>query len=510
MPWGAIMDDYVPGFYGKLPILGDFVSRRLPASFIRDWDEWIQESISASKKELDANWLKVYLTSPIWRFVLSPGSCGDRASTGILMPSVDKAGRYFPLTLAVMLDELNSLPSLFTKASDWFAKLEGLALSALESDIQLEVFDRNLQESRLDFSPPIEQSIRVKTGCNGQSNGSTVRIEMHRLEQIAEAYFGLCHHLMTRYYTRYSLWWTAGSELMQPSFLVYEGLPPAGEFCDLLSGYWQRCEDGKADTGMSSFSERTTTNHSHAPVFIDSHSDPAIVWRSAALTTAGKVREHNEDAYFENSENGIWAVADGMGGHFAGHEASQVVIETLKSAGKAESVEQLSDDINTRLLAANTELIRRARQKHQDQIMGSTVVVMLAVGGRCASLWAGDSRLYRYREGLLSQLTRDHSPASETGHLSETFISHDTSNVITCALGADPDLSIDQITFEAKCEDKFLLCSDGLTKEVSPKEISQILGACGCADATRSLIDLALSRKARDNVTVIVIAAEGH
>lgn len=102
-----------PGFYGKLPALGDFVSRRLPRQFIEPWDQWLQSAIAASREQLGSDWLDVYLTSPIWRFGLGAGVCGTGAWAGVLMPSVDKVGRYYPLTLAVPVPEAQSLPFLF-------------------------------------------------------------------------------------------------------------------------------------------------------------------------------------------------------------------------------------------------------------------------------------------------------------------------------------------------------------------------------------------------------------
>ena len=110
----------IPGFYGKVPVLGDFVSQRLPISFIKNWDTWLQNGLSASQQELGDDWLDIYLTSPIWRFALRPGVCGADACAGILMPSVDRVGRYFPLTLATKIDASQSLPALFIGAADWF------------------------------------------------------------------------------------------------------------------------------------------------------------------------------------------------------------------------------------------------------------------------------------------------------------------------------------------------------------------------------------------------------
>ena len=164
----------VPGLYGKLPILGDFISRRLPARFVQTWDTWLQEALSISRKQLGAEWLEIYLYSPIWRFILSPGNCGPTAWAGLLMPSVDKVNRYFPLTLAVSINEQNAFPSLFVAAANWFDKLEQLALSALEDDVNLDDFDRHLQEQALDIPLPTYEHARFqRRSCGDQ--------ERHRL-----------------------------------------------------------------------------------------------------------------------------------------------------------------------------------------------------------------------------------------------------------------------------------------------------------------------------------------
>jgi len=104
---GPAGNDPTPGFYGKVPGLGDFVSRRLPQAFIDPWDVWLQAAIASSRQQLGEQWLDIYLTSPLWRYALSPGSCGARGWAGVLMPSVDRVGRYFPLTIAVALAEID-------------------------------------------------------------------------------------------------------------------------------------------------------------------------------------------------------------------------------------------------------------------------------------------------------------------------------------------------------------------------------------------------------------------
>ena len=502
----------VPGLYGKLPVLGDFVSRRLPPSFVQSWDAWIQEALSTSRAQLDSEWLEVYLTSPVWRFILSPGNCGERASAGVLMPSVDKVGRYFPLTLAAMLDDQEILPYLFITAADWFDTLEQLALTALEDDIDLNEFDRKLQDQLLSLPHPTTGDYEERNGLEKENRDVAIRIEMERFEQVPEAFFELGTRLLTRFYSGYSLWCTNGSELVNPSLLVYKGLPPAAAYSDLLTGYWQRSgKDGLkvVSSFLSTFTVPAAEGALQSPEAIRGIS---IKWRSCGRSTVGKVRELNEDAFLENPESGVWAVADGMGGHSAGDEASKAVVDALGSISGCDTLESLTADVTTCLQKINADLIRLAHEKKHGQIMGSTVVVMVAAGKRCSAIWAGDSRLYRYRNGLLSQLTRDHSMVPEMEPLdsasSDALADKVHSNVVTRALGAVPDLAVDVITFEAKPGDTYLLCSDGLIKEVNPQELAEILSQSSCDESSRALIDVALDRGARDNVTVVVVAAD--
>ena len=488
----------VPGLYGKLPILGDFVSRRLPADFIRPWDAWIQASLSASKTQLGPQWLEIYLTSPIWRFVLSAGNCGDGALAGVLMPSVDKVGRYFPLTLATLIDLPEVPVDIFIAAASWFHDLEQLALSALTDDIRLEEFDRRLQGKCLPLSP----AAKFAAGCGaGTTNGEVIfQTEMEKLEHLSGAFTELGASLLIRSWPAVTLWCTNGSEHLKPSLRIYDGMPPAGDFSAFL-------------TGKRSVSTGGTPIETYSPRPNDAGgAGESISWRSSARSTVGNVRELNEDAFLEKPEIGLWAVADGMGGHLAGDEAARAIVDALQSIPPGQTIEMFTAEVSACLERTNAELLRRAREKDAHQIMGSTVVVMLAVDGHCVSLWAGDSRLYRWRGGLLSQLTRDHSMASEIALQPPGFPDTPTadvqSNIVTRALGAEPDLALDALAFDARPGDIYLLCSDGLIKEVTAQEITAAISGPDCAESSRALIDLALSRGARDNVTVIVVSAE--
>ncbi|MEM9058383.1 MAG: type VI secretion system-associated protein TagF, partial [Pseudomonadota bacterium] len=128
------MSAAAPGFYGKLPGLGDFVSRRLPSAFIDAWDAWLQSVIAGSRAQLGEHWINTYLSSPLWRFALPPGLAGGLAWAGVLMPSVDRVGRFFPLTVASALPATANPLAVLSSAGAWFEAAETLALSALDAD----------------------------------------------------------------------------------------------------------------------------------------------------------------------------------------------------------------------------------------------------------------------------------------------------------------------------------------------------------------------------------------
>jgi serine/threonine protein phosphatase PrpC len=289
-------------------------------------------------------------------------------------------------------------------------------------------------------------------------------------------------------------------------------LPPATDFAGFLTGDWLQSGTGRPTviTLHANDLELAKTNVEKPP--IDTDGNRPIQWRSCGRSDVGNVRAVNEDAFLDNPKEGIWAVADGMGGHLAGDEASQTIVDDLANITQCDTLEALTADVKACLQSTNAKLIRRSRESDPDQIMGSTVVVMLAVDRHCAAIWAGDSRLYRFRAGLLSQLSRDHSPDADMVTPDRPLAGERTkmgrSNVITRAVGADETLALDTITFEAARGDTYLLCSDGLDKAINRREIENMLNQQNPDECSRALIDVALSRGARDNVTVVVVTAD--
>jgi len=220
------------------------------------------------------------------------------------------------------------------------------------------------------------------------------------------------------------------------------------------------------------------------------------------------VRRLNEDSVLERPELGLWAVADGMGGHAAGDFASAAVVRALGAICAPASLGALVAEARQRLQGVNRTLSEEARQRGQE-VIGSTVVALMLFGAHAVALWAGDSRAYRYRQGELKQLTRDHSQVQELVSLGlltpEQAEGHPAANIITRAVGVAGYLELDSEKFEIAAGDTFLLCSDGLYRELAEGDIKACLALHDCQQACDALLEQTLVRGARDNVSVVVV-----
>lgn len=234
------------------------------------------------------------------------------------------------------------------------------------------------------------------------------------------------------------------------------------------------------------------------------------VWVSTAESNIGTVRKVNEDDYYDAPQAKLWCVADGMGGHARGDVASQLITQTL-----SELVSSSHNDLNLENIIAcvkrvNAELIAMS-DKHQS-IVGSTVVILFFNAGKAHFIWAGDSRIYRLRDNKITRITRDHSQVEDmvdAGLIKpEEAESHPKANVITRAVGANSELELEVKTLDLKEDDQYFLCSDGLNKVMSDNEIEHALMTMKTKSITKRLIEIALARKARDNVTVLVVRNE--
>ncbi len=217
----------------------------------------------------------------------------------------------------------------------------------------------------------------------------------------------------------------------------------------------------------------------------------------------------NEDSLMYRPDAGIWAVADGMGGHDAGEVASQMITSALSRLDSDKPLPELVDSVEDELLEVHREIRQYSRTHCDGRTMGSTVLVLLTRGDLGVCIWAGDSRLYRYRDDELTQISQDHSQVNEMvarGLLSpEEAENHPASNVITRAVGATDTLYLDVTVLELRKGDVYILCSDGLYGALSHEEMLSRLRRSTINDYANDFISDALKNGARDNVTVVAV-----
>ncbi|WHI44531.1 type VI secretion system-associated protein TagF [Microbulbifer sp. JMSA004] len=211
------------GIFGKLPGHGDFVQRQLPGSFVSVWDEWLQRAVFGSRELVGQEWLDYYLTSPIWRFVHCKGVIDANAWAGILVPSVDSVGRYFPLTFATPLSPVIDAFAFMSDAKNWFQSLSELAITALQNmlhaDQLCEAFSPPPEGAGIISLPPAQEGFIISSG---QSNN------------LERSFAGLLGQMGKNTFSTYSLWWSEGSQHLAPTALLSPSLPGPELYSSML------------------------------------------------------------------------------------------------------------------------------------------------------------------------------------------------------------------------------------------------------------------------------------
>lgn len=232
----AAAQTFATGWYGKLPATGDFVGRRMPAAFREAWDRWMQGAIAGSRERLGADWRDSYLSMPVWRFVFSPGLLTPNAWAGIMAPSVDAVGRYFPLAMASALPSTSlDLVRTLLAAQAWFDELESIAFDALAPRADVGAVDAAIaaqpfhgdwlrypegHDETLPIRPAKPQMLCVPLA--GRHAGSDAEV-LELAQRLAEPH---------------GAWLAEESELFGRCLLLCEALPAAEPYCAMMDGRW--------------------------------------------------------------------------------------------------------------------------------------------------------------------------------------------------------------------------------------------------------------------------------
>lgn len=451
------------GFYGKLPCKGDFLQRRVAQEFVEPWDAWLQQCMHASRQQLQERWLEAYLTSPIWRFVLGEGTCGTGAYAGVMLPSVDRVGRYFPLTIVAQLSADEGLLDIAcNSARQWFDAVESLALSALQAhDLDLEAFDDEIAALGGSISHEGTAESGYLRGLMQQHDFAGAPAQWHvplaAASSLQRAVNVFASRELERTLRPLVLWWTEGSDAVAPTWLCNRGLPAPGSFVAMLAAGWasagwktldaDAARDARLLRSPSQILEPArSSSHSHWPA----HPAPAIPEPTGAAASGLPIQvsawhepvsrewgSHAPRAHFVlRPELGLWAIS-----YSEEHEGldpgAQMFADVLQSVPQSGTLTTLVEEV------------RRAvgRVEHQLAVQASTTrarsaartIILLARGEECAVVCAGHVQVLRYRSAEVLPII---SAAERAHQVPPLVMTGSTSLMDLLAAPATPEASI--------------------------------------------------------------------
>lgn len=223
------------GLFGKIPQQSDFVSHHLPESFTEYWHKWLQSSLSISQEQMGDDWLQTYLISPIWHFAIMPNIAHEQAIVGVVIPSVDEVGRYFPLTIA-HVGEYN-IWSAYLYGQQWYSDIEKVALMPLVDDTTYSQVITGLESLALPEITPLPNYVTESAVNSFKGNQLIYQQPGQSSNDLA---LSLLPKAYQQRYGNHSLWWTKGSETIKGCLCISSNLPDPGQFAAMLDGNWQQ------------------------------------------------------------------------------------------------------------------------------------------------------------------------------------------------------------------------------------------------------------------------------
>ena len=471
------------GLFGKVPNLGDFVERRIHPGFRTFWDRWLQDCLTASQRELGEQWLDTYLVSPVWSFVISPDVCGDAVYAGVMVPSVDRVGRYFPLTVVATLAPETACLSLLAEGRAWFKAAESTLRDVLEGKItDIDEIDRTID----DLQHPLAELAARLAPRTAVERDVDLLLLLGRADQCSRCFGAVLEPLLATDRAARTFWLTDGSEVMSARLLAVRGLPQDTMFAAMLGGNCDRSIWYEVAPAISETAELTSPSRRQVA--------------SSVRTDRGHVRTRNEDYAAVRPDLGLWMVADGMGGYEDGALASAAACDAVENIDVHGTLAQKVDGCIASLRSVNDQLRVESREREQSICSASTVVLLIVDTDQWACVWAGDSRLYRLRADELEQISRDHATGqrSAQGPDAEEYF-------VTAGVGVEDDLSVDVLYGDLQVGDRFLLCSDGLYEGADEAAIVRALSHDHPRGATHELMRTVLDGPARDNLTAVAV-----
>ncbi|WJH41160.1 type VI secretion system-associated protein TagF [Aliirhizobium terrae] len=481
------------GFFGKLPTHGDFVSTGFSRSVQDALDAWLQTGLAKAQHHFGERWEKDFRAMPAWRFIVERGLWGPMTMAGVIVPSRDRVGRSFPLVVATQLHDFAGDSRKLCLDDTWFIALEGIAETSAQRDFELDAFTANLKRLR---------SLRPGDFDFDDERG--------RGKPKAAAF-----------------WWRFDPDDRQTKGFRSNGVPQPVDFLELvMAGAAPAVPEAAAPQPIqparipSQSIEIETVEEPDIPIDFDleemmaaAHADLALLLNpqqepastptipisptasfrlsDSHATHPGTRLSINADAVLVRAEPAIFAVADGLGDGSDAVEASRATIALLSDTAPQDSIETLVQDIKGKLGRAHGLLQSTAASKGITPPCAS-IVALAAVEDRFALVWAGDTRGYLVRDGMMRCITRDHVSIGLRRSLSR-------------AIGLQGQLSPEVLIDTLQDGDRFLLCSNPLARTISERIIAELLLSLDVEEAAERLVQEALIANCRDNVSAVVI-----
>ena len=428
------------GYFGKVPSHGDFVCHRLDRCVRDGLDAWLSASLRASQARLGEAWLNAYLVAPLWRFAISAGVCGPQALMGVMMAGVDRVGRYFPLVLAAPLPDAGGGMSWACKHREWYEHVEDLVSSTLADDFALAAFDAAALRVHAP-TPPTDDDPKA--------------VGPH------------------------SMWWTVGSDTVEPFATACHGLPEPEDFHVFLTG-------DRSATGLRTIAF-TPVRRADADTTAQRR---AVTWEAGVATHAGTRNTLNTDATHVSPRGDLFALASGFGASAGARHAADLSAAALAEIGGTLSLSDLVAEVKGKLGQAHARV--RALPPGGDAPQAS-VVALAVQGHRSAVAWVGDARMYLREGGMLRPVTRDHVEVGLTRQLVR-------------AIGGPSPLAVQTATGTLRDDDAVLLCSRSLVEAVGERALVGALGETGAVEPqARRLVEDALIAGAPTSCTALVV-----
>jgi len=407
------------GFYGKLPCRGDFLRRRVPQEFLDLWDEWLQSSLAHSRHALQEAWLDAYLTSPVWRFALAEGVCGTGAYAGVMVPSVDRVGRYFPLTIVAQWHTGESPLDAACGAHRWFDAAEALAMEAPDTT-DLDAFDERVAQlaERIDISGVAEAANlqQLLKHAEFPHRAGQWHVPLEAVGSLQRAVNAIAVRELERTMRPVSVWWTDGSDRMPAAWLTARGLPTPESFSAMLSGDYEKAGWNSAGREPKSMPAKAAVASVAVPAvaelsveFEDLPGLPAeaILEPEFLEEPQIEITAHHEPIsrkwnappqsvfFVSRPDIGLWGIST-SGFEDARHAAAQAVGDLLQSIPPCGTLSSLAEEVRRSLHALRRQLARQDAGAI-DPYELARVVVFLAHDNECAIVCFGDVQVVRCR-----------------------------------------------------------------------------------------------------------------